>query len=90
MLCQIHKTLIRKTPSSYLYKKIIFRNDIYEVNTRGLLRIEVLRHSTEKFKHSFTYLYTMYNDLSDDIQRLSLNMFRSALRDFLLKAQRQL
>lgn len=50
-------------------------------------RVDMTKHATENFKHSFSYVYNVYNDLPHAFKYFSLDVFRTCVKVFLLNAQ---
>ena len=74
--CLYHKIIINKTPS-YLYRKILFRTDVHNVNIRFKGKLTPPVHRTETFKRSFSYQITkVYNGLPN-IKQYSFFKFKN-------------
>lgn len=85
---EIHNILLTKLPT-YLYEKILWRNNIHNVNTRNSHKIEIFKHNTEKFKASFSYLASkLYNDVPDSFKTCSISTFKNKLKLMYLNNQK--
>uniref|UniRef100_V5GI42 Putative RNA-directed DNA polymerase from transposon BS n=1 Tax=Anoplophora glabripennis TaxID=217634 RepID=V5GI42_ANOGL len=54
----VNKILCNTTPD-YLYEKLVWRHDVHDRQLRNLHDLQIMRHRTEYFRCSFTYLAGM-------------------------------
>uniref|UniRef100_A0A1Y1M732 Reverse transcriptase domain-containing protein n=1 Tax=Photinus pyralis TaxID=7054 RepID=A0A1Y1M732_PHOPY len=82
-----HNIIINRSPS-YLYEKITFRTDVHNLNLRFKGLLTPPTHVTQFFKRSFSYcIANIYNNLPENLKKLSLISFKCKLRKFLLENQ---
>lgn len=82
-----YKILLEKQPS-YLYRKIVFREDVHNLNIRFKGTITPPRHKTALFERSFRYqISKFYNSLSPELKTLSAFRFKKQYKTILLNKQ---
>lgn len=74
----IQKILLTKTPS-YLYELIIARDDMHPLNLRNIVRFNIPRHNTSKFKHCF--LFHCIELLNSPLYWLVVDCSKSSLKN---------
>lgn len=87
-LTYLYKIILMRTPA-YLFDLLTFRKQIHNVNVRGMDKLTIPAHSSQKFKGSFQYLAAkLYNEFADVFQKSgNLVAFRRAVFVKLLEKQ---
>ena len=81
----VHRLLQTSSPS-YLRHKLKYRLNVHDLDLRYTHRLALPRFHTAKFKNSFSYnAPTIYNEISDDIKRMSLDSFRKKIKHMIFQ-----
>lgn len=84
VLCFYHKLMLLKSPK-YLFNKIRYRTDVHNLNVRHKGLLSMPRHATSLYQRSFSYnMVQYYNKLNDEFKAMSLNLFKTNCKDFLM------
>lgn len=84
LACFLHRLLKSGTPQ-YLREKLIFRNTLHQRNTRHKGRLQIPKHHTNFFKHSFSYTsIRLLNEIPSNWLDLACVSFKARYRNFLL------
>lgn len=84
----IIKRILASSSPPYLRERIIFRNDLHNVNIRHIGQISLPRFYTALYSRSFSYnAAQIYNNLDDTLKNLPLNSFRKKVKHNLLASQ---
>nr|CAH7757971.1 unnamed protein product [Callosobruchus chinensis] len=87
LLTFVHKILCTSIPS-YLREKLIFRENIHEVNIRHYQMLTMPLHSTAIFNRSFTYnSILLYNSLPLKYKKLSVSSFHKEIYSYCYSLQ---
>lgn len=88
--CFYHKILFYKSPQ-YLYKKIVFRSHVHNVNIRFRGTITPPLHKSSMFERCFTFnAARLYNSLPDPFRTLTPVTFKNNIRKYLFSKQASL
>lgn len=84
--CVIYHKIITENSPSYLYKKIKFRHNVHDLNTRNKNILTPPMHRTSLFERSFQFnICKIYNSIPPETKLCNVNLFKKRMSQLIFE-----